>query len=75
VSAELLRIAVAGGGIRGPTLALTLRQRGFAVAVSEQTAHLTKTGAAPSASSTRKLRRFGVQDAVAALQADGADLP
>lgn len=64
MSARDPRIAIIGGGIGGPTLAIALRQRGIAADAYEQAPHLAEIGAAValSANSTRELRRLGVLD-------------
>ncbi len=71
-----IRIAVAGGGIGGLTLALALRQRGLRAEVFEQAAQLAEVGAAValSANSTRELRRLGVLDGVAAASTEPTEL-
>ena len=70
------RIAIAGGGIGGLTLALALRQRGLEAEVFEQAAQLTEIGAAValSANATRELRRLGVLDAVAEASTEPTEL-
>jgi salicylate hydroxylase len=71
-----IRIAVAGGGIGGLTLALALRQRGMEAEVFEQAPELGEIGAAValSANATRELRRLGVLDAVAAASTEPTEL-
>lgn len=62
-----LRVAVAGAGIGGLTLALALQDRGVDVSVYEQAEQLTEVGAgvALASNGTRLLRRLGVGDALA----------
>ena len=71
-----IRIAVAGGGIGGLTLALALRQRGLRAEVFEQATQLAEVGAAValSANATRELRRLGVLDELAAVSTEPTEL-
>lgn len=76
MSARKLRIAVAGGGIGGLTLALALRQRGLEAEVFEQAPVLAEIGAAValSANATRELRRLGVLDGIVAASTEPTEL-
>ena len=73
---QRLRIAIAGGGIGGLTLALALRQRGIEASIYEQAPELTEIGAAValSANSTRELRRLGVLDPITAVSTEPSEL-
>jgi salicylate hydroxylase len=61
-----LRVAVAGGGIGGLTLAIALRKFGVEVEVFEQSRELGEIGAAValSANGTRHLRTLGVDESL-----------
>lgn len=61
-----LRVAVAGGGIGGLTLAIALRKFGVEVEVFEQSSELGEIGAAValSANGIRHLRSLGVDEAL-----------
>ena len=76
MSVRALRIAIAGGGIGGLTLALALRQRGLEAEVFEQAPELAEIGAAValSANSTRELRRLGVLDGITAASTEPTEL-
>lgn len=73
---EHLRIAIIGGGIGGLTLALALRQRGFAPDVYEQASVLAEIGAAValSANANRELARLGVLDALDRFSVEPTEL-
>src|ERR1700712_2079398 len=76
MQAQALRIAVAGGGIGGLTLALALRQRGVAAEVYEQAPALTGIGApvAFSAHATREGGRRGVLDTLDPVPCEPTEL-
>src|SRR3954454_5046405 len=70
------RVAIVGGGIGGPTLAIALRQRGLTADVYEQAPELTEIGAAValSANSNRELARLGVLDQIDAVATEPSEL-
>ena len=76
MGAQPLRIAIVGGGIGGLTLAIALRQRGFAPEVFEQAPALAEIGAAValSANATRELARLGLLDAIDAASVEPTEL-
>ena len=76
MDARNLRVAIAGGGIGGLTLALALRRRGMAADVFEQAPELTEIGAAValSANATRELGRLGLLEAIEAVATEPTEL-
>src|SRR3954468_11427845 len=76
MDARNLRVAIAGGGIGGLTVALALRRRGMAADVFEQAPELTEIGAAValSANATRELGRLGLLDAIEAVATEPTEL-
>lgn len=70
------RIAIAGAGIGGLTLALALRARGLAADIYEQADALNEIGAAValSANGTRELERLGCLPALAACSTEPTEL-
>ena len=71
-----LRVAIAGGGIGGLTLAIQLRELGFEAEVYEQAPELTEVGAAValSANATRELGRLGMGDDLEAVSTEPTEL-
>ncbi|MGH3087604.1 MAG: FAD-dependent monooxygenase, partial [Rubrobacteraceae bacterium] len=67
MSSDEFRVAVAGAGVGGLTLAIALRELGVEAEVFEQSSELAEIGAAVAlaANSTRLLRRLGVDEALA----------
>jgi salicylate hydroxylase len=70
------RVAIAGAGIGGLTLALALRQRGVDAEIFEQASELREVGAAValSANATRLLAGLGLGTALDAISAEPTEL-
>ncbi|WP_036726313.1 FAD-dependent monooxygenase [Patulibacter minatonensis] len=71
-----MRVAIAGGGIGGLTLAIALREQGVEVDVFEQADELREVGAAValSANGVRELHRLGMEDGLAAISTESSAL-
>jgi salicylate hydroxylase len=67
LSAELLEVAIVGGGIGGLAATIALRQRGISARVYEQASVLSEVGAglALQPNGVRMLRRLGLGDGIA----------
>jgi salicylate hydroxylase len=71
-----VRVAVAGGGIGGLTLAIALEEQGVEVDVYEQADELREVGAAValSANGVRELHRLGLEEGLAAISTESSAL-
>lgn len=76
MSAAAPKVAIAGAGIGGLTLALALREHGIAAELYEQASELKEVGAAValSANATRLLGRLGLGDRLLAGSAEPTEL-